>query len=100
MKRFKKPIELKEIGKTVMPIVGFWGPPDGTEHKGKEYPSLKTDEVFALCKEAGVNMFLQGHLYFSRFRILCKPQARPAGYSAGIAACGRPAGPGVGMGSL
>ena len=41
MKRFQKPLELKDIGKTVMPIVGFWGPPDGTEYKGKEYPSLK-----------------------------------------------------------
>lgn len=55
----KSILKLEELGKTVMPIVGFWGPPDEAIWNGNVYPSLKTDEVFARIKESGINLFLQ-----------------------------------------
>ena len=47
------------LGDNVMPIVGFYAPPDECEWEGKKIPSLKTDEIFAKIKEAGFNVTFQ-----------------------------------------
>ena len=57
----EKNVTLRELGKTVMPIIGFWGPGDGFKNERWDKKSLKTDEVFTLIKDAGFNMYLQGY---------------------------------------
>ncbi len=47
------------LGEDVMPIVGFYAPPDECEWEGKKIPSLKTDEIFAKIQEAGFNVTFQ-----------------------------------------
>ena len=47
------------LGEDVMPVVGFYAPPDESEWQGKQYSSLKTDAVFQKIKEAGFNVTFQ-----------------------------------------
>ncbi len=49
----------KQLGDDVMPIVGFYGPPDASEYEGVEYPSLKTDAIFKQIQEGGYNVTFQ-----------------------------------------
>ena len=58
----KKIIKFEDLGDTVMPILGFWGPWDaGVDQFGNKYPHLRTDEVYKLAKEAGINITQQSN---------------------------------------
>ncbi len=50
----------KELGEDVMPIVAYYMSPDAVEFfdTGAVYPSMKTDRVYSLSKEAGINITL------------------------------------------
>lgn len=58
MKKYTQTI-FKQLGDDVMPIVGFYGPPDASEYEGVQYPSLKTDKIFQDIKEGGFNITFQ-----------------------------------------
>lgn len=56
-----KPIKKTDLGETVMPILGFWGPPDAYKSGDWNLPDLKTDQIYQWIKEAGFNTLLQGN---------------------------------------
>lgn len=53
------------LGEDVMPIVGYWGPYKETMYKGAEIPSLRTDEMWQLVKDTGVNLVTQNNDAYS-----------------------------------